>query len=131
MGIRWRPMRPKDVRKCVQIIASHPVIEPRYGNVVADLCPSWMKLLGQEAFRAVVFEESQGSDSRIIGCGVSVFVADDFLRLLKTPPFFWVGPELVKRIRSGRSPLLSNKQVREANRDGGVNVVVWEGARVL
>ena len=127
MGIRWRPMRPKDVRECVEIVAALPIIGPRYGSTLADLRTVWLKLLGHEAFRAVVFEESQDSKLRVIGSGVSVFVSDGFLSELKKPPFGWAGPELVKRVMSGDSPLLTDKQAREANRSGGLNLLVWEG----
>jgi hypothetical protein len=44
---------------------------------------------------------------------------------LKTTPFFWVGPELAKRITRGDSPLLSDAAVREANSTVGLNLVVW------
>jgi hypothetical protein len=47
---------------------------------------------------------------RIMGVGVSAFVSHDFLVELKTPPFFWAGPELAKRVLRGESPLLSDKQ---------------------
>jgi hypothetical protein len=47
---------------------------------------------------------------------------------LKDPPFFWAGPELAKRVLRGESPLLSDKQVRQANADGGLNLVTWAGA---
>jgi hypothetical protein len=60
--------------------------------------------------------------------GVSAFISDDFLQYIKTPPFFWVYPELIKRIVSGKSPLLSDKQTRDANANGGLNLFVWEGA---
>jgi DNA-binding CsgD family transcriptional regulator len=57
--------------------------------------------------------------------GVSVFVSDDFLRELKTRPSFWIGPELARRVVRGDSPLLSEKQVREANSGPGLNLAVW------
>lgn len=88
----------------------------------------WLGLLGCEAFRAVVFEDGNDSRARIVGVGVSTFVSHDFLRDLKTPPFFWAGPEMVKRVLRGQSPLLSDKQVRQANADGGLNVVTCVGA---
>jgi len=88
------------------------------------------RLLGREAFRAIVFENAEGSQVRRVGVGASVFVSDDFLTELKTPPFFWIGPELTKRLLSGDSPLLSDKQVRHANADGGLNLVTWVGAFV-
>jgi hypothetical protein len=128
MTIRSRPMRPKDVRECADIVAENPTLGARYGSAITDLRAVWLELLGREAFRAIVFEDLQGSDHRIIGCGVSTFVSDDFLRGLKKAPFIWVGPELVNRLMSGNSPLLSDKQVREANSDGGLNLLVWEGA---
>ncbi len=128
MTVRSRPMRPKDVRECVDIVATHPVLAPRYGAAIKHLKAAWLGLLGRESFRAVVFEHVHGSDFRIIGCGVSAFVSDDFVSVLKKPPLSWVGPELVNRIISGNPPLLSDKQVREANRDGGLNLLVWEGA---
>lgn len=127
MAIRYRPMRPRDVRECVQIIARHPIISPRYGTAIADLHSVWLKILGREACRALVFEESVGSQMRVIGCGVSVFVSNDFMVEVKKPPFFWAAPELVNRVMNGNSPLLSDKEVREANSDGGLNLLVWEG----
>lgn len=121
-------MRPKDVRECIEIVAAHPVVAPRYGAAISSLGKVWLGLLGQEAFRAVVLEETRKSSSRIIGIGVSAFVSQDFLRALKTPPFFWVGPELTRRIARAESPLLSSQEVRQRNADGGLNLVVWEGA---
>jgi hypothetical protein len=120
-------MRPKDVRECAEIIAAHPDIGPRYGNGIADLRPALLHLVGREAVKAIVFEEVENGQARIWGIGLSVFVNDDFLRELKTSPFFWIGSELAKRIVRGNSPVLSDDQVQEANSSGGLNLVVWEG----
>jgi DNA-binding CsgD family transcriptional regulator len=121
-------MRPKDVRECVEIVATHPVLGPRYGPAIADLKAVWLGLLGREAFRAFVFEEVQDSSIRMVGIGVSAFVSDDYLLRMKTPPFFWVGPDLTMRIARGESPLLSDKETREANQNGGLNQLTWAGA---
>ena len=126
MALRFRPMQPKDSRECAEIIAAHPVISPRYGPAIHDLRPAWLRLLGCDAMIAVVFEEVKGSDAELCAVGVSVFVHDDFLRELKTRPF-WVGPELARRILRGDSPVLSDRQLREANSRGGLNLVIWEG----
>jgi hypothetical protein len=109
VAVRYRPMRPEDVRECVEIVAAHPVIGPRYGSAIGDLRRVWLELMGREAFHAVVFEDSNDSKIRTMGVGVSVFVSDEFLLELKTPPFFWVGPGLINRINRGDSPLLSDK----------------------
>lgn len=127
MDLRCRQMQNKDVAECVEIIAAHPVIGPRYqGRVKPDLYQAWLRLLGSGAMKAVVFEESKGSQGTIVSFGVSVIVTDDFIRELKTPPLFWIGPELAKRVLAGVSPVLSEKQIREGNSKGGLNLVVWE-----
>lgn len=129
MGIQWRPMRPKDVRGCAEIIAAHPVNGARYRDEIGCLHNVWLSLLGREAFRAVVFESVDISQrAALIGVGVSAFVSDAILTRIKTPPYRWVGRELVQRMVEGDDPLLSDQQVRHANVHGGLNLVTWEGA---
>jgi hypothetical protein len=45
---------------------------------------------------------------------------------LKTWPHFWIVPELVDRIIRGKSAILSDKELREANSSGGLNVATWQ-----
>ncbi len=120
-------MQPNDVREAAEIIAKHPVIGPRYGSTIADLPAAWLHLLDCEAGLAYVHHAEEGSRVPICFVGVSVIVNDDFVRDLKTPPHSWVGPELTKRILSGDFPVLSERQLREANSRGGLNLLVWEG----
>jgi hypothetical protein len=127
VSLRYRQMRPEDVRKCVGLIAAHPVISLRYGKAIADLSAAWLHLLDYEAKSTVVFEELQDSRVRIFGVGVSVFVNDEFMREVKTPPLFWIGPELARRIAGGNSPLLPGRALRDANTRGGLNLLTWEG----
>ena len=127
MSLRYRQMGPADVPKCVSLIASHPVIGPRYGKAITDLSTALLRLLDFEAKSAVVFEEAQDSRVRIFGVGVSVFVNDEFMHEVKTPPLFWIGPELARRIARGNSPLLPGRSLREANANGGLNLLTWEG----
>ena len=44
-----------------------------------------------------VFEEVDGAQVTTWGVGVGIFVHDDFVRELKTPPLFGFSPELTKR----------------------------------
>lgn len=125
--LRYRPMRPRDVRDCVEIVSLDARARTKYGDALGSLRSIWLDLIGREAFRAFVFEELTSSVARTIAFGISVAVSDDFLHDLKEPPFFWVGPELVRRIARGESPLLSDKDVRAANSTGNVGIVVWEG----
>ena len=94
---------------------------------MADLSTAWRRLLDCEAKSTVVFEEVQERRARIWGVGVSVFVNDDFMREVKTPPLFWVGPELARRIARGTSPVLTGRALRDANARGGLNLLTWEG----
>ena len=128
MTIRYRPMRRKDVRECVDIVAAHPIVGPRYGSAIADLRAAWSRLLAGDGFcSATVFEEKIGDRANTVGVGVSVFASDEFLREAKKPPSFWIGPELAKRVARGdHSSLLSSNQVREANSREGLNLVVWQ-----
>lgn len=128
MAITYRPMLPKDVHECVDIVAAHPVMRQRYGDALSNLKAVWLALIGREAFRTAVFEDFQNSHPRIVGVGVSVFVSDDFLRALKQSPFFWVGPELTKWLSSGQPALLSDREMRQRNARGGLTVATWEGA---
>jgi hypothetical protein len=120
-------MEPGDVAECVEIIEQHPVIGPRYGNRIGDLGKAWQRLFGCEGARGYVFHVAEGPRAPICVVGFSIFVNDIFMRELKAPPGFWLGPELAKRILRGDSPVLSDRQVREGNSRGGLNLIVWEG----
>jgi len=126
MALRWRPIQSKDVLECAEIIRAHPVIGPRYRSLIKDLGAAWLRLLGCQAMTTAVFERVEERGSAILAVGVGVFVHDDFIRELKKPPLFWVGPEVVKRVMRGDSPVLSDREVRAANSGEGLNELVWE-----
>jgi hypothetical protein len=126
MPLQWRPMKPNDVAGCAEIISSHPIIGRRYGPAIKDLARAWLHLLGSEAMTTAVFEEVEKGRATLAGVGVGVFVRDEFIRELKKPRQFWFGPELAKRVLNGNSPVLSEKEVREANSGEGLNELVWE-----
>jgi hypothetical protein len=125
MDVRYRVMKPNDFRTCVEGIATHPVLGPRYGNLIEQLPAALSSILGQDSVTALVFEEFEGSSKRFVSAGLAAFVSDDFLQEIKTTPLFWIGPELVKRITHGNSPLLSDANVRDANSTVGLNLAVW------
>jgi hypothetical protein len=120
-------MRHRDIPECARIVATHPALGPKYGDTIKDLPGVWRRLLDGEWFSmTAVFEEIQGTRVRTHGVGISVFVTDDFLLDAKTPPFFWLAPEITRRVAQGRSPLLTLKQVSETNSREGLNLVVWQ-----
>jgi hypothetical protein len=126
MNLRHRPMQPGDIRECVDIVARHPIIGPRYGPAIEHLPEAWLRLLDSDALITDVIHAEEGSDAPICLFGVSAIVRDDFLCEMKTPPHFWLGPELTRRIMKGESPLLTGQQLRDANSRGGLNLVCWE-----
>lgn len=128
MALHYRQMQRKDVAKCVEIVATNPILGPRYGtDAISELQATWLDLLPREAFTAVVFEDRADS-CRLVGAGISVFLSDTFVREMKRAPLIWLGPEIVRRISRGNSPVLSDKQVAESNTRGGLNLFGWHGA---
>lgn len=125
--LRWRPMQPRDVCECVQIVANHSVLAGRYGDAIKYLGPAWTRLFDYQAKNATVCEAQVGTNPVICALGISLYVTDDFVRELKTPPLFWIGPELARRLARGESPAISDKELREFNSSGGLNLVTWEG----
>ncbi len=128
MEVRYRPMEPKDIHKCVEHVAAHPILGPRYGNLI-ELLPSAINhALGYDFTAFHVLEKFSGTAIRFLGAIMAVFVSDEFLHQAKNSPQFWVGPELVKGIKRGNSPLLSNLNLRESNSSGGLNLVIWHAS---
>jgi hypothetical protein len=119
-------MKPNEVAGCAELIGAHPVIGKRYGSAIKDLARAWLHLLGSQAMTTAVFEEVEKGRAVLAGVGVGIFVRDEFVRELKKPRQFWFGPEISKRILNGNSPVLSEKEVREANSGEGLNELVWE-----
>ena len=128
MILRERAMQPEDIPECVEILANHPVVGPRYGKAIENLPDALNQLLESEAQTTTVMFSDTSATAPICWIGISVFVRDDFLDDLKKPPHWWIGAELTRRIVRGQSPLLSGKELREANSRGGLNLVCWEGS---
>jgi hypothetical protein len=126
MGLRFRLMEARDIRECAALVQAHPVIGPRYAHEIDKLRAAWLRLVGCEAMKAVVYQDVAGAAIRTYGFGVGVFVSDDFVREMKTAPLCWFGPELARRVEIARSPVLSDAEVRRANSGAGLNVMVWE-----
>lgn len=120
-------MQAGDISECVDVLAKHPVIGPRYGPMIGHLGTAWHFLLGCEAAFATVFHASEEEREPICLFGFAVAVHDDFVLEIKKLPPFWVGPEITRRVIKGESPVLTDKQLREANSWDGMNLLIWEG----
>jgi hypothetical protein len=124
MTVRGRPAKPNDIRKCVGIVAAHPVLRRRYAEILSDLPKVMLSLLSREAFSCMVVAE-EGATSQILGGAVSTFVQESFFREIKMPPSFWGTPEIVRRELKGQSVILSNSELLRANADNGLNLFIW------
>ena len=82
---------------------------------------------GCDATITALFYVDEGSHTRLC-CApdLTVIVRDDFVKDLKTPPHFWIGPEMIRRIARGESPFLNNKEIRAANSGNGLSLVCWD-----
>jgi hypothetical protein len=126
--IRYRLARSDDIATCVQFIADHPVLGPRYGPAIEHLGTVWRRFLGLDALFSIVSEEQGSGRARIIGAQIASFVSEDFATELATPPLKWIGPELVNRCIHGPAPVLTDAEVRRANSTQGLSVLVWPTA---
>lgn len=124
--IRYRLARPDDVATCVQFIADHPVLGPRYGSTIEQVGTVWRRFLGSDALFSLVSEEiGPGNTGRTICSQIASFVSNDFATELVTPPLKWIGPALVNRCLHGPVPILSDAEIRHANSTDGLNILVW------
>ena len=119
-------MLPEDIPECMELLRSHPVIGPRYEPVMEHLPEVWLRLLRCDATITALFYVDEGSRSLLCCVGFTVIVRDDFVKDLKTPPHFWIGPEMIRRIARGGSPFLTDKEVREGNSGSGLSMVCWD-----
>jgi hypothetical protein len=125
--IRFRTARPRDIAPCVRFIGEHPVLGPRYGPAIEHLAKIWGHFLGADALVSLVSEEA-GAEPALIGAHMACFVSDEFAAEIATPPFKWIGPAIIDCFLGGRSPLLTDEELRSANSTGGVNLMVWPTA---
>lgn len=124
--IRYRRAQADDIATCVQFIADHPVLGPRYGPAIEHFGGVWLRFLDSDGLFSIVSEETgPGSASRTICAQFASFISDEFATDLITPPLKWIGPELVNRCLRGREPVLSDSEVRHANSTDGLNILVW------
>lgn len=123
--IRHSSLQLEDISTCVEIVAGHPVLGPRYGPALDHLGSAWRQLLHSDAFLSLVTQETAPGPSKTLGIEVACFITDEFANQIAKPPLRWIGPELVDRVLHGPSPILTDAEVRVANSADGLNLMVW------
>jgi hypothetical protein len=125
MRLRRRPMLPRDAQPCAELIASQPLESERYGQLAEQLPSAWKQCLRCGSLITVVLEDMESGKPSLQGFGVSVFVTDEFTYSCKMPAMRWIGPELVRCLMRGESPVLGPKEIRDANSSDGLNLASW------
>jgi hypothetical protein len=125
MRLRRRPMLPRDAQPCAELIASQPLESERYGQLAEQLPSAWKQCLRCGSLITVVLEDIESGKPSLQGFGVSVFVTDEFTYSCKMPSMRWIGPELVRCLMRGESPVLGPKEIRDANSSDGLNLASW------
>jgi len=125
MRLRRRPMLPRDAQPCAELIASHPLESERYCQLAEQLPSAWKQCLRCGSLITVVLEDMESGKPSLQGFGVSVFVTDEFTYSCKMPSMQWIGPELVRCLMRGESPVLGPKEIRDANSSDGLNLASW------
>jgi DNA-binding CsgD family transcriptional regulator len=124
LNVRYRAMEPGDVAECVELLADHPVLGPRYGSLLEHLPALFLRFLDWGA-GAVFFTEA-GTRAGISMFGISTVLHDEFVEEMKTPPHFWIGPELTRRFVKGERPWLTVKEMEERSKRDGLSLLVWD-----
>ena len=125
MRITRRDMELADVAGCMRMLAGDPVVAKRFSGSLRDLATVLRSVLGREAVRAIVFEAAAGRERSTVAFGIAVFVSDEFAQFAVTPPYPWIGAELVARTIAGRCPIITDTELASLNATSGVNLFVW------
>jgi hypothetical protein len=125
MRLRRRPMVIRDVQACAELITSHPLERERYGELADGLSTAWRQSLRAGSLITTVIEDLASGMPCLQGFGVSAFVTDEFVSYCKTASMRWIGPGLVKCLMRDHSPILSPKEIRDANSTDGLNLASW------
>ena len=115
-------MRPADVEACSRLSLMDAAA---YDAATRALLPKlWRELLAEGWTESCLLEDlDRPPPARLLGFGLVVFLADDFLdaaRRPDAPPY--VNRQIVDEWRAGRSPLLDQQAARRANSGRGVNL---------
>jgi hypothetical protein len=97
----------------------------RYSSTMREELPAiWASLLRSGQMTPVVVEDpGLPAGEWVRGVGLSVFVTDDFAdTALRTPQPF-LNARLHEMICAGRSPILTRRQIAEANTNGGLTLM--------
>lgn len=116
-----RPLTPRDLTRVFSLLREGFAFAR---SDRARLVAMWTALLRTEACLTVgVDDRRRPAETRLVGCGLSVFVTDDFAaRLIAGQPL--LSRAFLEQWESGPRPYLTKKEIAAANAGDGLNLLI-------
>ena len=122
MFLKFRPARVRDLDECLGCLRDGFAYD---AGARASLLEMWGELLASGAASGAVMEDvSEAVGRRIVFFCFKVFVGDEYVQFLKSESGPMVGVQVLTAWLKGMSPCLSLEEVRRANSEEGVNILV-------
>jgi hypothetical protein len=119
-SMRYRLASRSDLPTFVGLL--HPGFRMRAG-IRERLVQLWADLLVSPGRCAVIEDPSRPYPACIEGFGATVFVTDAFIERIVERPRPYVAATLYEEVLAGRSPVLSDHEVAQANARAGLNLL--------
>jgi len=121
----WRALREEDLTACLDIDARHGGYE-LVGNDRA--IEGWRTMMRSCAFQSAVIESDLAiGGHRIVGFGAAAFVSRAFADRELSNPRPGLNARVIASVASGESVVLDETQLRQANTQGDLDLVVLYG----
>lgn len=119
MYLTVRAARFSEFDQLLPLIRDRFVYTPQQQQQLLEI---WTAVLREGSGESAVVEDhNRPPHERVVGFGLSVFVADWFAdQAASMPPY--IGPRFLELYGQGRSPILTRKEVAHANAHQGLNV---------
>lgn len=118
----WRPVRDQDLAECLDLDRDR-VGHELVGEVRAT--KAWAWLIHSLSFHSAVIESDPPiSGHRIVAFGASVFVSRAFVESELSDPRPGLNSRIIASIASGKPVVLSNAELRHANSNDGLDLVL-------
>jgi len=121
----WRSLRAKDLATCLNLEPGHLGAELVGPDCAVD---AWRHLIRSCSFQSAVIESDPAFAGRhVVAFGASVFVSRLFAGEEIRNPRPGLNARIIASLASGRSVVLNQDELRSANTEGGLDLVVLYG----
>lgn len=121
MQLLHRQTQPQDLPAAVELVQDGFCGAER--ALLPELAEMLAGLITAGCANSVVIEDRSHSPGRLVGFGFSTYVTDAFVAEARQLAEPYLTRQLLLRWQAGRFPGLSQAGIRQANREGGLNVV--------